>query len=42
VTFDAHADADRHCQLAFDGPVATLAMAVAEDVTLQPGYKLKP
>jgi len=42
VTFDAHADADRHCQLALDGPVATLAMAVAEVVTLQPGYKLKP
>ncbi|HEX9275311.1 MAG TPA: hypothetical protein VGA51_02795 [Casimicrobiaceae bacterium] len=42
VSFDAHADADRHRQLAFDGPVATLATAVAEDVTLQLGYKRKP
>jgi len=31
----------RHWRLSFDGPVATLAMDVAEDGGLQPGYKLK-
>jgi benzoyl-CoA-dihydrodiol lyase len=31
----------RHWQLSFDGPVATLAMNVAEDAGLRPGYKLK-
>src|SRR5258705_49216 len=31
----------RHWKLAFDGPVATLSMDVAEDAGLQPGYKLK-
>ncbi|EHK65777.1 2,3-epoxybenzoyl-CoA dihydrolase [Achromobacter arsenitoxydans] len=31
----------RHWRLAFDGPVATLAMDVAEDGGLRPGYKLK-
>jgi benzoyl-CoA-dihydrodiol lyase len=31
----------RHWKLAFDGPVATLAMDVAEDAGLRPGYKLK-
>ena len=41
VSFDARPDAYRHWQLAFDGAVATLALGVAEDETLQPGYKLK-
>jgi benzoyl-CoA-dihydrodiol lyase len=41
VSFDARPDAYRHWQLAFDGTVATLAMAVVEDAGLQPGYKLK-
>ncbi len=31
----------RHWKLSFDGPVATLAMDVAEDAGLRPGYKLK-
>ena len=31
----------RHWRLAFDGPVATLAMDVTEDGGLRPGYKLK-
>jgi benzoyl-CoA-dihydrodiol lyase len=31
----------RHWRLAFDGPIATLAMDVAEDGGLRPGYKLK-
>src|SRR5512144_3310532 len=31
----------RHWQLRFDGPVATLAMDVAEDGGLKPGYALK-
>jgi benzoyl-CoA-dihydrodiol lyase len=31
----------RHWRLAFDGPLATLAMDVAEDRGLRPGYKLK-
>ncbi len=31
----------RHWRLAFDGPVATLTMDVAEDGGLRPGYELK-
>src|SRR5689334_1185935 len=31
----------RHWKLAFDGPVATLSMDVAEDQGFEPGYKLK-
>ena len=31
----------RHWKLAFDGPVATLAMDVAEDGGVREGYKLK-
>ena len=31
----------KHWTLSFDGPVATLAMDVAEDGGLRPGYKLK-
>jgi len=31
----------RHWKLGFDGPVATLAMDVAEDAGIKPGYKLK-
>ena len=41
VRFEVRADLYRHWQLAVDGVVATLAMAVAEDAGLQPGYKLK-
>mgnify|MGYP001161981687 FL=1 len=31
----------RHLSLAFDGPVATLALNIDEDAGLRPGYKLK-
>jgi len=31
----------RHWKMAFDGPLATLSMDVAEDAGLRPGYKLK-
>jgi benzoyl-CoA-dihydrodiol lyase len=31
----------RHWRLAYDGPIATLAMDVAEDGGVRPGYKLK-
>src|SRR5258708_11632668 len=31
----------RHWRMSFDGPIATLAMDVAEDAPLVPGYKLK-
>src|ERR1700752_203781 len=31
----------RHWKLSFEGQVATLAMDVAEDAGLRPGYKLK-
>ena len=31
----------RHWKMAFDGPIATLSMDVAEDAGLRPGYKLK-
>jgi benzoyl-CoA-dihydrodiol lyase len=31
----------RHWKLSFDGPIATLAMDVAEDAGIRPGYKLK-
>src|SRR5881296_2785782 len=31
----------KHWSMSFDGPVATLAMNVAEDAGLRPGYKLK-
>ena len=41
VRFDVRPDTYRHWQLAFDGAVATLALGVAEDAGLQPGYKLK-
>jgi benzoyl-CoA-dihydrodiol lyase len=31
----------RHWKLAFDGPIATLSLDVAEDQGMEPGYKLK-
>ena len=31
----------RHWRLTFDGPIATLAMNIAEDGGIRPGYKLK-
>src|SRR6266516_1893873 len=41
VGFDAEPAEYRHWRLAFDGPVATLALDVAEDGGAEPGYALK-
>src|SRR5689334_4304065 len=41
IRFDTHPDRYNHWKLSFDGPVATLALDVAEDKGLAPGYKLK-
>jgi benzoyl-CoA-dihydrodiol lyase len=41
ISFDTHPDRYSHWKLAFDGPVATLTLDVAEDKGLVPGYKLK-
>ncbi|WP_454696035.1 2,3-epoxybenzoyl-CoA dihydrolase [Achromobacter aegrifaciens] len=41
VDFRTDPEQYRHWRLNFDGPVATLAMDVAEDGGLRPGYKLK-
>ncbi len=41
VDFRTHPGLYKHWALSFDGAVATLAMDVAEDGGLQPGYKLK-
>ena len=41
VEFRTAPDAYRHWKLSIDGPVATLAMDVAEDGGLVPGYELK-
>ena len=41
ITFDTHPERYKHWRLAFDGPVATLTLDVAEDGGIKPGYKLK-
>ena len=41
VDFRTEPQQYRHWRLSFQGPVATLAMDVAEDGGLRPGYKLK-
>ena len=41
IAFDTQPDRYNHWKLSFDGPVATLALDVAEDKGLMPGYKLK-
>src|SRR3546814_213223 len=41
VDFRTHPGLYRHWALSFDGAVATLAMDVAEDAGIRPGYKLK-
>jgi len=41
VTFDTDPSRYRHWTLAFDGPVATLALDTQEDGGLHPGYTLK-
>jgi benzoyl-CoA-dihydrodiol lyase len=40
-TYDTSPDRYRHWKLAFDGPVATLALDIDEEGGLNPGYKLK-
>jgi benzoyl-CoA-dihydrodiol lyase len=41
VDFQTDPSRYKHWRLAFDGPVATLTMNVAEDGGIRPGYKLK-
>ncbi|HUN69645.1 MAG TPA: 2,3-epoxybenzoyl-CoA dihydrolase [Burkholderiales bacterium] len=41
IRFDTHPDKYNHWKLSFDGPVATLALDIAEDKGIAPGYKLK-
>jgi benzoyl-CoA-dihydrodiol lyase len=41
IDFQTNPSRYKHWRLAFDGPVATLTMDVAEDGGLRPGYKLK-
>jgi benzoyl-CoA-dihydrodiol lyase len=41
VGFDTHPERYNHWKLAFDGPLATLTLDVAEDKGIAPGYKLK-
>ena len=41
ITFDTQPDKYNHWKLSFDGAVATLALDIAEDKGIAPGYKLK-
>ena len=41
ISFETRPDRYNHWKLAFDGPLATLSLDVAEDKGLVPGYKLK-
>ena len=41
IDFQTHPERYRHWRLSYDGPVATLALDVAEDGGLFPGYELK-
>jgi benzoyl-CoA-dihydrodiol lyase len=41
ISFDTQPDRYNHWKLSFDGQVATLALDVAEDKAIDPGYKLK-
>ncbi len=41
ISFDTQPDRYNHWKLSFEGPVATLALDVAEDKGLDPAYKLK-
>ena len=41
IRFDTDPQHYHHWKLSFDGPLATLALDVAEDKGLDPGYKLK-
>ncbi len=41
VEYQTHPSRYQHVQLAFDGAIATLSLAINEDAGLRPGYKLK-
>src|SRR3954467_9751358 len=41
IDFETHPDRHNHWKLSFDGAIATLALDVAEDKGIAPGYKLK-
>jgi benzoyl-CoA-dihydrodiol lyase len=41
ITFETRPEIYNHWKLSFDGPVATLALDIAEDKGIAPGYKLK-
>ena len=41
ITFDTDPSRYRHWSLKVDGRIATLAINVAEDAGIRPGYKLK-
>ena len=41
VEYQTHPSQYRHVKLAFNGPVATLSIAIDENAGLRPGYKLK-
>jgi len=41
ISFETQPDKYNHWKLSFDGPVATLALDIAEDKGIAPGYKLK-
>jgi benzoyl-CoA-dihydrodiol lyase len=41
ISFETHPDRYHHWKLAYDGPLATLTLDVAEDKGLVSGYKLK-
>jgi benzoyl-CoA-dihydrodiol lyase len=41
ITFDRDPATYQHWRLSFDGPLATLALDVKEDASIEPGYKLK-
>ena len=41
VDYQTHPSRYQHVQLAFDGAVATLSLAINEDAGIRPGYKLK-
>ena len=41
INFETHPDRYNHWKLSYDGALATLALDVAEDKGLAPGYKLK-
>jgi benzoyl-CoA-dihydrodiol lyase len=41
ISFDTHPGKYNHWKLSFDGAVATLALDIAEDKGIAPGYKLK-